>query len=375
MSEAFSSKLRDKNNVVTQVKNTVMVTGKSLVPHKFYDLLNDLLVKCQKNVRYMLDNRSKNSSKYYPDIPCVVSKSLITKYQKNKKCKSVKNCVIQICGDKGKQVKLESNNALRIPALTKKESIPINPLKTIVGHIRSVELFRKKGTWYISYSYETPKLACVTTGYIGIDRNARGNVATLSDVESGKVLRLGPDVKLWKDNLKKRKVKLQKKGATNLLKKISRKQSNRTKDINHKVSKRIVDYAVKHRKAIVLENLGNIKNSKKCGRFVQKSNWSFFQLETFIKYKASLYCIPIIYIDPAYTSKTCSRCGSINDVPGKRFTCKKCGHEDHRDANAGFNIGIRGKQSCGGITDNDSVLSAGLIDDSPTGAEDVGPCN
>lgn len=66
-----------------------------------------------------------------------------------------------------------------------------------------------------------------------------------------------------------------------------------------------------------------------------------------------------------------SRCGSINDVSGKRFVCSECGHKDHRDANASFNIGIRGKQSCGGITDNESELSAGLIDDSQTSKGEV----
>jgi putative transposase len=373
MSKAFSSKLGNKDDVVIETKHTMLVTNKSVVPHKFHSILDALLSKCQKNVKLMLADRSKNSSKYYDDIPCVVSKSLITKYQKNKKCRAVKACVIPICGDKGKQVKLESNNKLRIPSITKKETIDITPLKPIVGHIRSVEFFKRNSDWFVSYTYETPITPIETTGFVGVDRNARDNVATLSDIDSGKVIRIGPDVKLWKDNLKKRKAKLQRKGAKCLLKKINRKQSNRTKDINHKVSKQIVDYAVNHRKSIVLEDLGKIKNSKKCGRYVQKSNWAFFQLETFIKYKASLYGIPVIYVNPAFTSKTCSRCGSINDVNGKKFVCS-CGHKDHRDANASFNIGIRGKQSCDGITDNVRELSAGLIDDSQTSKGEVSVC-
>lgn len=212
----------------------------------------------------------------------------------------------------------------------------------------------------MSYSYNVPTLSIEVAGFLGVDRNARGNVATIADLEEGKVQRIGPDIKPWKDNLKRRKAKLQRKGVKRLLKKINRKQSNRTKDINHKVSKRIVDYAVNHRKSIILENLGKIKNSKKCGRLVQKSNWSFFQLETFIKYKASLYGIPVLYIDPKNTSKGCSRCGSINEVQGKVFKCKNCGHKDHRDANASFNIAARGKQLVG-ITDNERELSAGLI--------------
>lgn len=339
----------------------MIVTNKALVPHTFYPTLNAYLTASQSAVKLMLKDRTKNSSKFYKQLPCAISKSLITKYQKNKKCKSVRNVVIPICGDKGRQVKLESNNQLRIPVITKKLCIPIVPLKPIVGHILSVEFFRRKGTWYVSYSYETSTTSAKYIGFIGIDRNARDNVATLADLESGKVVRLGPDVKLWKDNLKKRKARLQSKGAKNLLVKINRKQSNRTKDINHKVSKQIVNYAITHRKTIVLEDLGKIKNSKKCGKFVQKSNWSFYQLETFIKYKSSLHCVPIIYVDPRNTSKGCSRCGHINNVSGKKFKCENCGHEDHRDSNAGFNVAIRGKNLVG-ITDNERELSAGHID-------------
>ena len=54
------------------------------------------------------------------ELPCVIAKSLIAKYQKNEKCKQVSNLVLPICGDKRKQIKLE-DGGIRIPALFKKE--------------------------------------------------------------------------------------------------------------------------------------------------------------------------------------------------------------------------------------------------------------
>ena len=122
------------------------------------------------------------------------------------------------------------------------------------------------------------------------------------------------------------------------------------------MSKLVVNYAKEHCSAIVLENLGNIAKREKTRKYVQKSQWSFYQLETFLKYKAALLGIPIVYINPAYTSQICSRCGDINKPNGKRYKCN-CGHFDHRDSNAAFNISAKGKliyeQT---IEDRDSVV-------------------
>lgn len=102
---------------------TQVTTNQAKVPTQFWPKLDSLHSKSVPIVERMLQDRTKTSSKYCPEIPCVVAKSLVAKYQKNKKCKKVKSLVLPICGDKGKQVKLE-NGRLRIPAITKKETIP-----------------------------------------------------------------------------------------------------------------------------------------------------------------------------------------------------------------------------------------------------------
>ena len=55
------------------------------------------------------------------------------------------------------------------------------------------------------------------------------------------------------------------------------------------------------------------------------------------------------------------RCGQIGNRDGKTFKCPHCGHADHTDTNAGFNIAIRGRS----IIDRDMIEGS---TDTPNGA-------
>ena len=339
--ENFIAKLGNKYNMIDEKEFTMCLTFKVVVPHNLTPVLDVLHQKASVCVNRMLEDRTKSSSKYYKEIPCVLAKSLISKYQRNKKLKQVKNLVLPVCGDKGKQVKIVEGG-IRVPAFFKKSILSVVFPKPISGFIRQVEFFKRNDKWFMSYSYNTPVLQeQEIQGFLGVDRNSVENVVVCADVMSGKVRKLGPDVSGITKNFRNRRKNLQKKGAKNALKKIRRKQSNRVKDINHKVSRSVVDYAKSHRLAVVLEDLGKISKKGKAKRYVQKSQWSFYQLETFVKYKASLLGIPIYFVNPAYTSQVCSRCGSINKPNGKKYKCP-CSHFDHRDSNAAFNISANG---------------------------------
>lgn len=106
---------------------------------------------------------------------------------------------------------------------------------------------------------------------------------------------------------------------------------------NHMVSRRVVDFALKHRaKYINIENLEGYRASD----FILR-NWSYFELQQFISYKAGLYGIEVRKINPYHTSQNCSVCGHWEEgqrVDQSHFVCKSCGATLNADFNAARNI-------------------------------------
>jgi IS605 OrfB family transposase len=313
------------------------------IPSTFISSLDSLQTEASKAIGQMLTDRTKSSSKFYPNIPCVLAKSLIAKYQRNQRCQSVKRLVMPICGDKGKQVKL-AEGGFRIPAIFGKTVILAEWRYPIEGHIREAELLHRNGEWFAAICYNVVGAKPIEPiGCIGIDRNSVGNIAVIADPTTGYVEHLGFNPARTKEVWRNRKKNLQKAGKNRLLAKIRHKQERRTILENHIVSKRIVEYAVSHCRAIAIESLKRvISKGSKIKRYSQKSQWSFAQLETFIRYKAALHGVPVISVPAEYSSQECSRCGAIQKPDGKSYHCGVCGHIDHRDANAGFVIAIRG---------------------------------
>ena len=111
--------------------------------------------------------------------------------------------------------------------------------------------------------------------------------------------------------------------------------------INHKYSKALIDYAVKNGcGTIQMEDLTSV--TEKANRFLK--NWSYYDLQTKIEYKAKEKGIKVVYIKSYFTSKRCSKCGYIhvdNRTEQARFKCINCGFEENADYNASQNIAIR----------------------------------
>ena len=163
-----------------------------------------------------------------------------------------------------------------------------------------------------------------------------------ADPKSGKVLKLGKKSGHICKKYKYIRRRLQQEGKFKDLKRLKNKQSRQTKDLNHKISRKIVNEAIKKKAGIVLEDLKGIRSTAKTARSFKYAlnSWSFFQLNEFILYKAKLHGIPVVKIDPRYTSQQCSRCGLLGERRKKIFKCS-CGHVENADVNASFVISLR----------------------------------
>jgi transposase len=88
--------------------------------------------------------------------------------------------------------------------------------------------------------------------------------------------------------------------------------------------------------------------SKRFNRMV--ASWTFRDLVSKIQYKAARLDIPVVFVDPRNTSKTCFRCGHAtrsNRPNQATFRCVKCGYRQNADANAARNIAAQGPMAFG----------------------------
>jgi len=218
-----------------------------------------------------------------------------------------------------------------------------------------LDLVKKNKQWYLLAICDIPEVPTVqVSNYIGIDLGIV-NIATDSEgtIYSGKDLEINRRKYLHRrKNLQKKNTKASKRK----LRQIGFKQSCYQANINHCISKSIVQKAQRTSSGIVLEDLKGIRKRVTATRQqrARLGNWGFYQLRSYIEYKAKRVGVPVILIKPAYTSQECPECGFIdkkNRPTRDDFICKSCGHAGPSDYIAARNIRARAVcQPADGIT-------------------------
>ena len=225
--------------------------------------------------------------------------------------------------------------------LSKIGPVKISLHREILGKIKTCTIIKTStNKWYCCFSTEVEKQALPKTWkMIGIDLGIK-NFITTSD---GKTV---ASKKFFNKHLERlalasRRHSKKRTHATKLhAARVHEKVKSCRSDWQHKVANRIV----RENDIIVVEdlNIKKMKTSDKFGSCMKRhiSDASWGQLIFYLSYKAEYADKRVILVDPANTSKMCSRCGCVKDLglDVRIYRCEHCGLEMDRDHNAAINI-------------------------------------
>ncbi|EAW34536.1 RNA-guided endonuclease TnpB family protein [Lyngbya sp. PCC 8106] len=114
-----------------------------------------------------------------------------------------------------------------------------------------------------------------------------------------------------------------------------------------KVSRRRNDWVCKQAQHVIgsndlvaVENL-RIRNMVKNHHLAKSiSDAAWYRFREWLEYMARVYGVPVIAVEPAYTSQNCSNCGEkvVKTLSTRTHECPHCGYIADRDENAARNI-------------------------------------
>ena len=185
---------------------------------------------------------------------------------------------------------------------------------------------------------------------VGIDLGATN--ALVASTETDTLFVSGKAVKVRNQRTRKTRQRLQRKLADHkahrhdtksvrgVLKRLGRKQTNRNKTFCRETAAKLCAWAPSDA-VLVFEDL-RIKQVRKdrknrSGTRRKLSQWFFNSMTQACVNRAERLGMAVSYVDPAYTSQRCRKCGRLGDRRGHYFSCG-CGHTEHADVNASHNI-------------------------------------
>jgi putative transposase len=216
--------------------------------------------------------------------------------------------------------------------------------------VGSAELFLRNEEFYVHFSITEPAPDSDSSGGslgidLGVNRTAVGSNQKFYNAKK---------IRHKKACFKRTRRSLQANGSKSSkrsLLRISGRERRFVSDVNHQISKQIVKDAKANKQRLVLEDLSGIRET---GKAKSVHEWSFAQLQFQIEYKAKRAGVEVVYIDPRYTSQTCSRCLHLGIRPNQsNFHCPHCGLQINADLNGAKSIAAKhdlasmGRYFCG----------------------------
>lgn len=188
---------------------------------------------------------------------------------------------------------------------------------------------------------------------VGLDRGLRF-IVTGYDEGGNTTFISGKDVMAKRDRFQKVRDELQAKGtksAKRALKRISGRENRWMSDVNHQISKTLVDrygsgtlFAVEDLTGVSFSEENLSSRTKKQRKDLR--TWSFYQLEQFLTYKAEAIGSEVLEVKPDYTSQRCPKCGRILKANRHHeiheYICDCCGYHSNDDRVGAMNIQLLG---------------------------------
>ena len=166
-------------------------------------------------------------------LKSIISGQILRKYSQNQNLRSAKNVKLII--------------PLRAIIVNRNERTLFIPCLKLLLNYRFSNNFKKVSQIEIDniYAYVAvvfPDEEPESTGcYIGVDRNTRGHIAVVADPNSGKIWKLGKMRYHTHKKYENIKNRLKNRGKNKQLKAVKQREQNIVKDLNHKISRKIVD--------------------------------------------------------------------------------------------------------------------------------------
>jgi putative transposase len=242
--------------------------------------------------------------------------------------------VLSLCESHPKTWRVDGSN-VRFPKLGTLRTVMHRPLE---GKPKTCTLKRDGDQWFVSIVCEldvadpTPR----TCPVVAIDRG----IANFGATSDGEMIANPRHLERALKRLARAQqtVSRRKKGSKNREKakvhvaRIHRKVKRQRDHFLHVQSTRLA----KSHGVVVLEKL-NVAGMKRSnlGRSISSASWSRFA--ELLRYKLARSGGSLVEVPAAYSSQTCSECGSV-DAESRRsqavFCCTSCGYRDHADLNA-----------------------------------------
>ena len=360
----MESKKAYKFRIYPDSKRQSEIDQRLILAQKFYNKILEMSIKTyskgNKSVSMATFNRfvkemiaeNANYLKLYSQTRCEIEYRLKKAYQNFfRRCKENK-------GKKGfpRFKSRDRYNSLTYPQDNGSFSIEKNRLRisrigtmkielhrAIEGQIKTLTIKREAGKYYAVFTTSTEKVIpeVKNTNPVGIDVGLK-TFAVFSDGTAITKPNFRKDsrkhIARWQRIVARRKKGSHRRQmAKERLNREYQTANNQQEDYLHKITTQLVNSGYT---SFAMEKLQvqNMVRNHHLAKSISDASWSKFR--QLLSYKAESAGMEVIEVNPKDTSRTCSDCGNIQDMPLSQriFLCNRCGMQKDRDYNASINI-------------------------------------